>query len=138
MNQEIENQKQKSSSFRSDHMANERTFLAWIRTCIGIMAFGFVLEKFGVFMHRLTMAFGNEHLASTFEDSPAEEYSSWFGVCIVALSILLSILAFIKYKRVEKEIDRNLYHSSFLIDVMLILTVLSIGVFLSYYLEINL
>jgi putative membrane protein len=29
-------------------MANERTFLAWIRTGIGIMAFGFVVEKFGL------------------------------------------------------------------------------------------
>jgi len=31
---------------RRVHMANERTFLAWIMTCIGIMAFGFVIEKF--------------------------------------------------------------------------------------------
>jgi len=28
------------------HMANERTFLAWIRICIEIMAFEFVIEKF--------------------------------------------------------------------------------------------
>ena len=33
---------------RRVHMANERTFLAWIRTSIGIMAFGFVIEKFVV------------------------------------------------------------------------------------------
>jgi len=33
---------------RRVHLANERTFLAWIRTSIGIMAFGFVVEKFGL------------------------------------------------------------------------------------------
>ena len=30
----------------ADHAANERTFLAWIRTAIAIMAFGFLVEKF--------------------------------------------------------------------------------------------
>jgi putative membrane protein len=34
----------------SEHLANERTFLAWIRTGIGIMAFGFVVVKFSVFL----------------------------------------------------------------------------------------
>ena len=30
----------------SDHAANERTFLAWVRTSIAVMAFGFVIERF--------------------------------------------------------------------------------------------
>jgi len=33
-----------------DHSANERTFLAWVRTAIGIMAFGFLVEKFDLFL----------------------------------------------------------------------------------------
>jgi putative membrane protein len=38
----------------SDHAANERTFLAWVRTGIAVTAFGFVIEKFNLFV--LTMA----------------------------------------------------------------------------------
>ncbi|HEV3286504.1 MAG TPA: DUF202 domain-containing protein, partial [Steroidobacteraceae bacterium] len=38
----------------SDHAANERTFLAWVRTGIAVIAFGFVIEKFNLFM--LTIA----------------------------------------------------------------------------------
>src|SRR5258708_20258478 len=38
----------------SDHAANERTFLAWVRTGIAVIAFGFVIEKFNLFV--LTMA----------------------------------------------------------------------------------
>jgi putative membrane protein len=34
----------------SDHAANERTFLAWVRTAIAIMAFGFLVEKFDLFL----------------------------------------------------------------------------------------
>src|SRR5437667_2383804 len=38
----------------SDHAANERTFLAWVRTGIAVIEFGFVIEKFNLFV--LTMA----------------------------------------------------------------------------------
>jgi putative membrane protein len=38
----------------SDHAANERTFLAWVRTGIAVTAFGFVIEKFNLFL--LTIA----------------------------------------------------------------------------------
>jgi uncharacterized membrane protein YidH (DUF202 family) len=41
----------------SDHAANERTFLAWIRTGIATIAFGFVVEKFNLFV--LTLAEAN-------------------------------------------------------------------------------
>ena len=41
----------------SDHAANERTFLAWVRTAIAVIAFGFVIEKFNLFV--LTMANAN-------------------------------------------------------------------------------
>jgi putative membrane protein len=34
----------------SDHSANERTFLAWVRTAIAVMAFGFLVERFDLFL----------------------------------------------------------------------------------------
>ncbi len=34
----------------TEHAANERTFLGWIRTAIAVIAFGFVLEKFNLFI----------------------------------------------------------------------------------------
>ena len=34
----------------ADHSANERTFLAWVRTAIAVMAFGFIVEKFDLFL----------------------------------------------------------------------------------------
>ena len=38
-----------------DHSANERTFLAWVRTGIAVIAFGFVIEKFNLFVLRWQM-----------------------------------------------------------------------------------
>jgi putative membrane protein len=37
----------------NDHAANERTYLAWLRTGIAIIAFGFVLERFDIFLHTI-------------------------------------------------------------------------------------
>ena len=39
----------KTKGSPNDHLANERTFLAWIRTSIAFIGFGFVIVKFAVF-----------------------------------------------------------------------------------------
>ena len=44
----------------SDHLANERTLLAWVRTCIGIMAFGFVVVKFSLFIKQISLVLGKD------------------------------------------------------------------------------
>jgi putative membrane protein len=40
------------------HLANERTFLAWIRTSVGLMAFGFVVVKFSLFVKQISLLIG--------------------------------------------------------------------------------
>lgn len=47
----------------NDHAANERTYLAWLRTGIAIIAFGFVLERFDIFLHTIvkTLGAGADH-----------------------------------------------------------------------------
>ena len=42
----------------SDHAANERTYLAWVRTAITVMAFGFLVEKFDVFLQVTALSLG--------------------------------------------------------------------------------
>jgi putative membrane protein len=53
-------------------MANERTFLAWIRTSIGIMAFGFVVEKFALFIKQMSLIFGKATI-----DDPVKSQKSF-------------------------------------------------------------
>lgn len=38
-----------------DHLANERTFLAWVRTALGLIGLGFVLARMGLFLRQLTV-----------------------------------------------------------------------------------
>jgi uncharacterized membrane protein YidH (DUF202 family) len=124
------------STYARDHMANERTFLAWVRTSIGIMAFGFVVEKFALFIKQIALLLGNAHLQKLPDTSHSlQGYSSIFGVCLVALGVLICLLAFIKYKQVEKQIDNDTYHPSLVLNVILTLSILLTGVFLIFYLN---
>lgn len=135
-NEDSENQNPNPISSARDHMANERTFLAWIRTSIGIMAFGFVVEKFALFINQISLFLGKTHSQIFPHASPSlQGYSSIFGVFLVALGGLICLLAFIKYKKNEKQIKDHTYRPSILLDIMLTLAVLSIGIFLVIYLS---
>src|ERR1700733_13565445 len=85
-----------------DYMANERTFLAWIRTSIGIMAFGFVVEKFSLFIKQLSYFITKTPFSTEFHPASQILFSSAFGIILVGLGALIGFLAFIKYKRVER------------------------------------
>jgi uncharacterized membrane protein YidH (DUF202 family) len=109
------------------HMANERTFLAWIRTSIGIMAFGFVVEKFALFMKRLAYLFGKPDIPEAIPKSFG--YSTGFGIGLVAMGLL----AFIHYKKTERQIDEDKYRPSVILDILVAMGILAIGVFLVFY-----
>ena len=123
---------------RRVHMANERTFLAWIRTSIAIMAFGFVVEKFGLFVRQFSYYLSQTgHLPKTELQGVISQppgYSSILGILLVALGAVMGVLAFIRYKKVERQIDEDTYQPSRLLDLMLMLSLLIIGLFLVIYL----
>jgi putative membrane protein len=126
--QVIEQQKTSMGGNRRVHMANERTFLAWIRTSIAIMAFGFVVEKFSLFVKQMGYYLGKE------VSPPPQGYSSFIGILLVGLGVVMGVLAFVRYKKVERQIDDDAYRPSAILSVLLFLSVLAIGVFLVMYL----
>ncbi|MEJ5089437.1 YidH family protein [Sphingobacterium faecium] len=99
----MNNQPQKKTS---DHLANERTFLAWIRTSIGIMGFGFVVVKFSLFVKQVSLILHNQ------QHTIQKGYSAAIGVTLVALGAMTALFAYLNYKKVEKEIDKDTYGSS--------------------------
>ena len=118
----------KNSIDRSrEHLANERTFLAWIRTAIALMGFGFVIVKFALFLKQLSLLLEAPVV-------PSHGYSAILGIFLVGLGALMGLLAFIRYKKVEKQIDEDTWQSSSILDALLTLSVLAVGIFLVVYL----
>jgi len=65
MSEIIEDKKSVRVRNRRVHMANERTFLAWMRTSMGIMALGFVVEKFALFIKQVSYVLGKSNFEKT-------------------------------------------------------------------------
>jgi len=71
--------------------AAERTLLAWNRTSISFMAFGFVVERFGLFLALQGMT-----QMKVFQ----REVSFYIGILFIALSVLVSFLSIIQHRHV--------------------------------------
>jgi uncharacterized membrane protein YidH (DUF202 family) len=132
MSEIIEDKKSAKVRNHRVHMANERTFLAWIRTSIGIMAFGFVVEKFALFIKQMSLILGNDNIEKALP--PSHGYSAIVGIFLVGLGTLMSLLAFVRYKKVERQIDEDAYQPSSILDILLTISVLAVGIFLVVYL----
>ncbi|MGO9063907.1 MAG: YidH family protein [Myxococcaceae bacterium] len=83
------------------HQANERTMLAWLRTGIALMAFGFAIARFGLFLRELTPR--NSVVALETHGYG----SAWLGALLVALGTAANLFATIRYGRIRQSIERG-------------------------------
>ncbi|WP_088188184.1 DUF202 domain-containing protein [Desulfosporosinus sp. FKA] len=127
-----ESSSQKPNANRRLHLANERTFLAWIRTSIAMMGFGFVVERFALFLKQMSYVLGKSNLDLTLP--PSHGYSTMIGIFLVALGSLMSVLAYLKYRNVDLQIATDTYQPSSFLNILLSVSVLAVGMFLIFYL----
>ena len=113
----------------SDHLANERTFLAWIRTSIAIMGFGFVVVKFALFIKQISLVLGNKPSIL-----PGKDYSTQIGIILVAVGAFMAFYSYLRYRITEKQLINKAYKPSFLPALLLTLGILIVGVLLVVYL----
>jgi putative membrane protein len=109
-----------------DHLANERTFLAWVRTGVAIVVFGFAIGRFAVAIRQLTALQG--HAIRT------ASVSVWMGVISMIGGAALVVAGLLRYRATRTQIDEGSFQpAGFLIDLVAILTIL-FGLALAGYL----
>ena len=84
----------------SDHAANERTFLAWVRTAIAVMAFGFIVEKFDLFLEIAAPSLANRTVSV-----PGQEFGNIAGLALIVLGTAMVAIAAIRFLTIAKAID---------------------------------
>jgi putative membrane protein len=99
----------------TEHLANERTLLAWVRTGIGLIALGFVVSRFGLYLRELAPRTGSS--------APATHHSALIGAALVALGILLTVVALHQYRTTQRQIEAGLYRPSRVIEFALVSSV---------------
>lgn len=108
-------------------MANERTMLAWVRTGIGIIAFGFAVVKFSLFVRQISLAVGKKA-------PPSHGYSAEIGIALVGLGILSILFAYVQYHQTGRQIKSGHYQHSPLLMQLLVGLISVIGIGLLVYL----
>ena len=83
-----------------DYLAEERTFLAWIRTGISLMGFGFVVARFGIF--------GNmPYMPQQLPAGQPHELSVWFGAALIAIGAIVNLFSARRFMRLAGELNRD-------------------------------
>jgi uncharacterized membrane protein YidH (DUF202 family) len=112
----------------SNHLANERTFLAWVRTSIGVMAFGFVVVKFSLFIKEIGIVLQKPLTVSS------HGYSEVMGIFLVGFGVLIGLIAFFRFRRINQQISENSYRPSTSLSTLLTVCIVLIGICLVIYL----
>ena len=80
-------------------LAAERTVLAWYRTGIALMGFGFVVARFGVFLREMA--------AVSNEAAPAKHNASAIGVFIVGAGVVINVWASVRHHRMMRGLAKG-------------------------------
>src|SRR5271163_1162831 len=84
----------------ADYLAAERTFLAWIRTGLALMGFGFVVARFGLFLQEV-------RLAAPSLQARSYGLSIWFGTALIAAGVLVDIFATWYHLRLVRQLNHG-------------------------------
>ncbi len=90
-----------------DHSANERTFLAWVRTAIAVMAFGFIVEKFDLFLELAAPSLAGRTLSL-----PGQKFGNIAGLALIVLGTAMVAVAASRFLMTAKIIDGKAPHPS--------------------------
>jgi putative membrane protein len=103
MTQELKHAAISGEHRATEYLANERTFLAWIRTSLAIISLGFVVAKFSLWLHELEL--GLNPGIQTYRPG----LSMPIGIAMMAVGGLVTGLAAWRYHAVNRAIERGLY-----------------------------
>jgi putative membrane protein len=100
-----------------DHLANERTFLAWLRTGVAVIVFGFALGRFAVAIRELAGPLGHA--------VPSPGLSVWFGTVAIAGGVLLTLAGLLRYRQTRRQLDSEQFEpAGAVVDLIAALTAL--------------
>jgi putative membrane protein len=111
------------------YMAAERTFLAWLRTGIALMGFGFVVARFGLFLRELIVS-------SPGLPAKGPSFSLPVGIALIFLGMLVNVVSGIRHSRYIRAIDQGNFRAAFGsgLAYLLAATLAAVGLAMSIYL----
>lgn len=113
----------------TDLLANERTFLAWIRTSIAFVGLGFVVVKFSLFTRQLPYVLASKKIPHVIG------VSSYTGIILVIVGGLTAVAGFLNFIQTDRRLHQQEYKTNIGLYALFFLMVLLIAAFLTAYLS---
>lgn len=98
------------------------------------MGFGFVIVKFAVFLRQMSLVIGEKTNSTT---TAGRGFSAVIGVIMVALGALIAVLAFMRYRSIERQLNKDSFHPSQWLTIAVTITILAGSILLVIYLLPN-
>jgi putative membrane protein len=110
-------------------MAAERTLLAWVRTSLAMMGFGFVVARFGLFLRELAATTGRHVTAG-------RGYSLWIGVGLVLAGVWVLVASALHYRRYARALDAGAHGPppKMMFGIAVALVLAALGIAMAIYL----
>ena len=94
-----------------DHLANERTFLAWVRTGVATIIFGFAIGRFSIALREFMKLQGYKSVTPGF--------TTWLGMISAVGGVLLILAGLGRYRKTKMQLDTNTFEpAGFVIDLV--------------------
>ncbi|HKM80530.1 MAG TPA: DUF202 domain-containing protein [Candidatus Acidoferrum sp.] len=84
-----------------DHLANERTFLAWLRTGVATIVFGFAIGRFSIALQQILQFEG--------KPAPTSGLTAWLGVVAILAGVLAILAGHMRYYQTWAQIERGTF-----------------------------
>jgi putative membrane protein len=115
-----------SYSRLTTQLANERTFLAWIRTGIALLAFGFVVEKAGSFLEAISTDISEKQQNFV-------QYSGVAGIILMLSGAFIIGMATIRFWQIDRAIRRGKCETSVVLDIIIAIAITTVAlVFIAF------
>jgi len=95
----------------TDHAANERTYLAWLRTGVAVIAFGFIVDRFDLFILTMRDAVSTPQVTKEQLDTLAPSVGTGVGEGFILVGIVFILVAMARFVRTGLLLDDQKIHA---------------------------
>jgi putative membrane protein len=123
-----------SSERLQQYLANQRTFLSWVRTSIALIGLGFAIERFSIFLQQFRLIADPDTTGNAASATTAHEYSALIGIGMIVMGTGLMVYALKNYLDSNKTIASGRYMPKNAIVYTASATIIGLGIIMIIFL----